>query len=284
MLPFGKTGKSQLATLLVKKKKICLHLVLICSPAEKPKTTFYGCGQTASSFRHGMIKRSASPRPRLCLSLSTCSIIINSETGHIPFVQRECHRWWPSGGSFCRWGPKSCRAPHTFSRSFALLPCLTAAVTILPVRLGLDAGNFEERFVGVTLSAPRWERIMGHLKHCSVSTRTRLSSSFLSGIFANLKISVEKTTGRDPFKSLISSPWEASFPGEAAMANWGDSKSFWKGEIDLFSLCYWAWKIFTSPICPSAEGLWHDRVLRTWYRAISWQAIYKYGLLKVAVK
>lgn len=134
-------------------------------------------------------------------------------------------------------------------------PCLTAAVTILPVRLGLDAGNFEERFVGVTLSAPRWERIMGHLKHCSVSTRTRLSSSFLSGIFANLKISVEKTTGRDPFKSLISSPWEASFPGEAAMANWGDSKSFWKGEIDLFSLCYWAWKIFTSPICPSAEGL-----------------------------
>lgn len=61
-LPFGKTGKSQLAMSLVK-KKICLHLVLICSPAEKPKTTFYGCGQTASSFQLGMIKRSASPRP-----------------------------------------------------------------------------------------------------------------------------------------------------------------------------------------------------------------------------
>lgn len=41
------------------------------------------------------------------------------------------------------------------------------AVTILPVRLGLDTGNFEEPSVGVRL---RWERIMALLKHYSVST------------------------------------------------------------------------------------------------------------------
>lgn len=33
------------------------------------------------------------------------------------------------GESFCRWGPKSWRVPHTSSRSFALFPCLTTAAS-----------------------------------------------------------------------------------------------------------------------------------------------------------
>lgn len=119
--PFRQRGKVSNVICL----KICPHLVLICSPAEKPKTTFY-CLWSNSKFILPWDDQTASlpQAEKVCLSLPTCSIIINSENCHIPFGQWKFHHWWPFGWGFCRQGPKSCRAPHTFSRSFALFPCL----------------------------------------------------------------------------------------------------------------------------------------------------------------
>lgn len=63
---------------------------------------------------------------RACLSLSTCSTTVNFENCHSPSGWWKFHHWCPLGWSFWRRGPKSCRVPHTFSRSSALWPCLMA--------------------------------------------------------------------------------------------------------------------------------------------------------------
>lgn len=65
---------------------ICLHLVLICPSAEKPKTTFYCYGQTASSFGSGMIKWLASSslgRSAFHFQLVQSSLTRKSVTFHL---------------------------------------------------------------------------------------------------------------------------------------------------------------------------------------------------------
>lgn len=112
---------------------------------------------------------------KVCLSLSTCSILINSEKCHIPFVQWTFHHPWRFGWSSCRRGPKSWRASHTFSRSFASSPRLMTAAYNPGVCLPPSLGNLQEASgLWVHVSLSETGEVTGWSDTCGWSGKTKV--------------------------------------------------------------------------------------------------------------
>lgn len=129
-------------------------------------------------FSAGWSNGQPPPSARVCLSLSTCSVIVNSENCHSPSGRWKFHPWCPPGWSSCGQGPKSCRAPHTFSGSSALWPCLMA--TIPTVSLGPGTGSFEEPSARGTLWDGRGSWcVIKKLQYEHVNTQQQPSLGFL---------------------------------------------------------------------------------------------------------
>lgn len=195
---------------------------------------------------------------KACLSLSTCSIIINSEKRHIPFVQWKFHHQWPFGWSFCRRGPKSCRAPHTFSRSLALFPCLMTVPEILESIYSLTPVALRKPLCGGTCVSLRLQGFTAWPDTCVLSdTHAPPTPAFVSYYaytswgFCQVKSLLywgETTLIKRPldtahFKARFSFFGKPAALERAAISSWGGSTKFLERRNRLlFNFCHWAWK------------------------------------------